>query len=151
MNDDLLVVIFVVRARLNTAKGQRDGNRGSAMRRAFNLDLAIVAAHVSLRDTKAQSCALAALGGKERFENVRQYVSRNSAAGINHPHFNRFAGGDLVGGNRNPSAFRRRLCRIQQKVHEDLRKLIRIHANGRQVPAERCSPELAREASAGAQ
>ena len=52
--------------------GQRNGYGGPAFQHAINSNLALVSPHIRGADAQAKARAFAGLGGKKRFEDVRQ-------------------------------------------------------------------------------
>ena len=65
---------------------------------------------------------------------MRQNVRRDAASGVTDPNFSHVNEGQLAGRNGNAPTFRRSLGRIQQKIHQHLRQLVRVRANMREIP-----------------
>src|SRR5450759_4708632 len=61
---------------------QRDTHGGAMAGKAIHADVAAVTADIGVADAEAEAGSLAALGGKERFKNVRQDICRNAGARV---------------------------------------------------------------------
>ena len=101
--------------------------------------------HDLLRHRKPETGPLPALGRKEGLEYVRENIGRNALAGVADDDLDGIVKLHFLGGDRDRAAFRHRLRSIQQQVHQDLRQLVRIGADLRQVGRyallQRDSPE----------
>src|SRR5208282_188505 len=103
---------FLGFVRLLLPDGQRDGYGGPLIQHAVDSNLTLVSPYVSVADAEAKARAFVALGGEERFEDVRQDIRRDSAAGVTDADFDAVRERKFVGGNRDTSAARCRLGRI---------------------------------------
>src|SRR5512146_2584082 len=83
---------------------QSDAHGGSVAGNALHLDVAAVAAHVVLRDAESKARPLAALGGEERLEDMRQNIGRDARSGIANPQLDHLGISDLVGKDRDSAA-----------------------------------------------
>jgi len=106
--------------------------RGSLLPHAVNSNFALVSPDVCRADAEPQPRALANLvvkNGSKTWGKTRAECH----TGVTHTNFDAMGCGQRAGGNRDQSAVRRRFRRIDQQIHQHLRKLIGIHHNVRQV------------------
>src|ERR1017187_6929724 len=94
LRDDLLILGRGLTGLVHR-QGHADG--GTCAKSALQLNVPSMAADIALADAESEARALAALGGKERLENMRQNVGGDSAARVAHPQFDD-AGGLLHAG-----------------------------------------------------